>query len=144
VTLSSNTGAFPVNVANHLDVPVTVRLELESANPQRMSVEPVTAQRIEPGETEILRVTAEAVANGKVRVDLQLATVDGIPLGHATQTVVNATDYGVVGWFLIVGAGLLFVAGLAFRTVRGKRRNGTSGGSDPELHDHAPLEGASR
>ena len=144
VTLSSNTGAFPVNVVNHLDVPVTVRLELESANPQRMAVEPVTAQRIEPGETEILRVTAEAVANGKVRVDLQLATVDGTPLGRATHTVVNATDYGVIGWFLIVGAGLLFVAGLALRTVRGKRRNGTSDPEGTQLSDHAPLEGASR
>jgi len=143
VTLSSNTGAFPVNVVNHLEVPVTVRLELVSANPQRMAVEPVTAQRVEPGETEIVRVTAEAVANGKVRVDLQLATVDGTPLGRPTQTVVNATDYGVIGWFLIVGAGLLFVAGLALRTVRGKRRNGR-----PDLRgthsDHAPLEGASR
>jgi hypothetical protein len=144
VTLSSNTGAFPVNVVNHLDVPVTVRLELESANPQRMAVEPVTEQRIEPGETEILRVTAEAVANGKVRVDLQLATVDGTPLGRATHTVVNATDYGVIGWFLIVGAGLLFVAGLALRTVRGKRRNGTPDPKGTQLSDHAPLEGASR
>ena len=143
VTLSSNTGAFPVNVVNQLGVPVTVRLELESANPQRMQVEPVTAQRIEPGETDILRVTAEAVANGKVRVELQLATVDGTPLGRATQTVVNATDYGVIGWFLIGGAGLLFVAGLAFRTIRGKRRNGTSGQPHP-LSDHLPLEGASR
>ena len=144
VTLSSNTGAFPVNVVNHLDVPVTVRLELESANPQRMAVEPVTAQRIEPGETEILRVTAEAVANGKVRVDLQLATIDGTPLGRATHTVVNATDYGVIGWFLIVGAGLLFVAGLALRTVRGKRRNGTPDPKGTQTSDHAPLEGASR
>ncbi|HEX5996379.1 MAG TPA: DUF6049 family protein [Jiangellales bacterium] len=144
VTLSSNTGAFPVNVVNHLDVPVTVRLDLESANPQRMAVEPITAQRIEPGETDILRVTAEAVANGKVRVDLQLATVDGTPLGRATHTVVNATDYGVIGWFLIVGAGLLFVAGLALRTIRGKRRNGTPDLQGNQLSDHAPLEGASR
>lgn len=144
VTLSSNTGAFPVNVVNHLDVPVTVRLELESANPQRMAVEPVTAQRVEAGETEILRVTAEAVANGKVRVDLQLATVDGTPLGRATHTVVNATDYGVIGWFLIVGAGLLFVAGLALRTVRGKRRNGTPDSKGTQPSDHAPLERASR
>ena len=44
------------------------------------------------------------------------------------QTVVNATDYGVIGWFLIVGAGLLFMAGLAIRTVRGRRRNGTPDG----------------
>jgi hypothetical protein len=144
VTLSSNTGAFPVNVVNHLEVPVTVRLELHSANPQRMSVESITAQRIEPGETEILRVTAEAVANGKVRVDLQLATVDGRPIGRTTHTIVNATDYGVIGWFLIVGAGLLFVAGLAVRTVRGKRRNGVSEPPETQLSDHAPLEGASR
>jgi Family of unknown function (DUF6049) len=125
VTLSSNTGVFPVNVVNHLDVPVTVRLEVGSANPDRMSIEPVTAQRIDAGETEILRVTAEAVANGKVRVDLQLATVDGTPLGSTRHTIVNATEYGVIGWFVIGGAAMLFVAGLAMRTVRGRRRNGS-------------------
>ena len=126
VTLSSNTGAFPVNVVNHLDVPVTVRLDVASANPDRMSIEPVTTQRIEAGETEILRVTAEAAANGRVRVDLQLATVDGTPLGSARHTIVNATEYGVIGWFVIGGAALLFAAGLAVRTVRGRRRNGVA------------------
>lgn len=125
VTLSGNTGAFPVNVVNHLDVPVTVRLDVTSANPDRMSIEPVTIQQIEAGETEILRITAEAVANGKVRVDMQLATIDGAPLGSARHTIVNATEYGVIGWFVIGGAATLFVAGLAVRTVRGRRRSGT-------------------
>jgi hypothetical protein len=131
VTLSSNTGAFPVNVVNNLDVPVTVRLELHSANPDRMAVESVASQRIEAGETEILRVTAEAVANGRVRVDMQLATIDGVPLGEARYTIVNATDYGLIGWFVIAGAALLFAAGLAVRTSRGRRRNG------PARGDHA-------
>lgn len=135
VTLSSNTGAFPVNVVNNLDVPVTVRLELQSANPDRMSVEPITAQRIEARETEILRVTAEAAANGRVRVDMQLATVDGRPLGEARHTVVNATEYGVVGWFIIGGAIALFAAALAIRTVRGRRRNG-NGRADSEAGGH--------
>lgn len=125
VTLSSNTGAFPVNVVNELDVPVTVRLEVASSNPDRMSVEPVTRQRIEAQETAIVQVTAEAVANGRVRVDMQLATTDGVPLGDAEYTVVNATNFGVIGWFLIVGASLLFAMGLVWRTVRGRRRNGT-------------------
>ncbi|HSI93286.1 MAG TPA: hypothetical protein VK925_07270, partial [Jiangellaceae bacterium] len=102
---------------------------LRSANPDRMAVESVAAQRIEAGETEILRVTAEAVANGRVRVDMQLATVDGVPLGAARHTIVNATDYGLIGWFVIGGATLLFVAALAIRTVRGRRRNGEAGGT---------------
>jgi hypothetical protein len=135
VTLSSNTGAFPVNVVNNLDIPVTVRLELRSANPDRMAVESVAAQRIEAGETEILRVTAEAVANGRVRVDMQLATVDGVPLGAARHTIVNATDYGLIGWFVIGGATLLFVAALAIRTVRGRRRNGEAGGASTTADD---------
>lgn len=127
VTLSSNTGVFPVNVINGLDEPVDVRLDVQSANPDRMSLEPVTVQRIEAGETETIGVTAEAVANGRVRVDMQLATVDGDALGAGTHTVVNATDYGILGWLLIAGAALLFVAGLALRTIRGRRRNGMNG-----------------
>lgn len=126
VTLSSNTGAFPVNVVNELDVPVTVQLELASSNPDRMSVEQVTRRRIEAQETAIVQVTAEAVANGRVRVDMQLATTDGVPLGDAEYTVVNATNYGIIGWFLIAGAALLFAIGFAWRMLRGRRRNGTT------------------
>ena len=55
---------------------------------------------------------------------MQLATTDGVPLGDAEYTVVNATNYGIIGWFLIAGAALLFAIGFAWRMLRGRRRNG--------------------
>jgi hypothetical protein len=122
-TLSSNTGVFPVNIANNLDRAVDVRIEFDPANPDRMSIEPVAAQRVEAGEQQTVQVRAEAVANGQVPVDVQLATVDGTPLGSSQRTVINATQYGTIGWFVVGGSVLLFAGGLSWRMARGRRRN---------------------
>lgn len=136
--LSSATGVFAVNVVNDLDLAVNVRLEFASANPDRMSVEAVEAQRVEPGEKPNVQVTARAVANGKVPVEIRLTTVDGSPIGPAQQTVVNATDYGTVGWVLVAGAALLFAAGLAVRMARGRRRNGSETVVEPPAEAEHP------
>lgn len=122
-TLSGNTGIFPVNIANDLNHAVTVRLEFDPANEDRLAIEPVEA-RVPGGQQQTVQVRAEAVANGEVSVSVQLATVDGVPLGGAQHTVVNATHYGTIGWFVVAGSALLFAGGLSWRMLRGRRRTG--------------------
>jgi hypothetical protein len=121
-TLSGNSGVFPVNIANDLDHAVTVRLEFDPANQDRLAIEPVEAH-VPGGQQQTVQVRAEAVTNGEVPVSVQLATVDGSPLGGAQQTIVNATHYGTIGWFVVAGSALLFVGGLTWRMVRGRRRS---------------------
>ena len=120
-TLSGNSGVFPVNIANNLDYAVTVRLEFDPANHDRLAIAPVEA-RVPGGQQQTVQVRAEAVANGEVPVSVQLATVDGVALGRAQQTIVNATHYGTIGWFVVGGSALLFAGGLSWRMVRGRRR----------------------
>lgn len=121
VTLSSNRGGFPLTVSNGLDRAVVVQLELTAEIPDRITVGQVPPQPVDAGENASVDVTAEAAVNGKVPVTVQLTATDGSPLGPAQRMVVNATDYGAIGWFIIGGAALLFVGAAVFRVIRRRR-----------------------
>jgi Family of unknown function (DUF6049) len=121
VTLSSSKGGFPLTVSNGLDRTVVVQLELTAAIPDRITVEEVPPQPVEAGENASVDVTAEAATNGKVPVTVQLTASDGAPLGPPQLLIVNATDYGTIGWFVVGGAALLFVGAAVFRVFRRRR-----------------------
>jgi hypothetical protein len=137
VTLSSRAGSFPLTVTNKLPEPVNVRLDLQSANVDRLQVEDIPVERIEPGERRLITVTAQAAANGKVPVSVQLTTTDGVPLGPSRPTVVNATDYGTVGWIIVGTAAVLFAAAVIRRT--GRRRSSPDLRPTPHLSDTDPT-----
>jgi len=118
VTLSSSKGTFPLTVSNDLDQPVLVGLQLLPDNPDRMSVAEVTDIRVEAGEKATVEVTAEAAVKGKVPMTVQLTDVDGSPLGASQRTIVNATDYGAIGWVVVGGAAAMLLAAAALRPRR--------------------------
>jgi Family of unknown function (DUF6049) len=118
VTLSSSKGTFPLTVSNDLDQPVLVGLQLLPDNPDRMSVADVTDIRVEAGEKATVEVTAEAAVKGKVPMTVQLTDVDGSPLGASQRTIVNATDYGTIGWVVVGGAAAMLLAAAALRPRR--------------------------
>ncbi|NDL57877.1 DUF6049 family protein [Phytoactinopolyspora mesophila] len=128
VTLSSRTGIFPLTVTNELDEPVTVKLAIQSANPDRLRVDDVPEQQVGAGSRETIEIKAQAATNGRVPITVQLVTHSGAPLGPTTQSVVNATDYGTIGWIIIVGAGALFGAAVIRTMLR--RRNSATGDHD--------------
>lgn len=121
VTLSSRTGSFPLTVTNELQEPVNIRLEVQSENPDRLRVSEVETQQMGPGEQKLVEVTAEAAANGRVPIEVQLTTDDGRPIGNPVPTVVNATEYGTIGWVIVGGAGALFLGAIVRRTLRNGR-----------------------
>lgn len=122
VTLSSHNGSFPLTVTNELPQAVNVRLDIHSTNVDRLRVEDVPVERVEPGERRLVTVNAEAAANGKVPINVQLTTKDGSPLGPAQPTVVNATDYGTIGWVIMAGGSVLLAASLVRRGIRRRRQ----------------------
>jgi Family of unknown function (DUF6049) len=124
VTLSSKKGTFPLTVSNGLPQPVLVRVAVAADYPDRLSVADVLPQRVEAGENATVEVTAEANANGKVPVTVRLTAADGSPLGPPERMVVNATDYGTIGWLVIGLAVALFFAAAVLRLVRARRRVG--------------------
>jgi len=122
VTLSSQKGTFPLTVSNGLPQPVLVSVEITADRPDRMSVADVAPQRVEAGENATVEVTAEANANGKVPVSVRLTAADGSRLGPAQRMVVNATDYGTIGWIVIGFAVALFLAAAVLQLLRARRR----------------------
>ncbi|SDT68552.1 DUF6049 family protein [Jiangella sp. DSM 45060] len=121
VTLSSRTGSFPLTVTNDLPDAVNVRLQVRSENPDRLRVSEVETQEMGPGEQKLVEVTAQAAANGRVPIEVQLTTDDGEPIGNPVATVVNATEYGTIGWVIVGGAGALFLGAIVRRTLRSRR-----------------------
>jgi hypothetical protein len=121
VTLSSKKGTFPLTISNGLPQPVLVSVSVTADFPDRLSVAPVPPQRVEAGENATVEVTAEANANGRVPVTVRLTAADGSPLGPSQRMVVNATDYGSIGWIVIGVAGVLFIAAAALRFIRTRR-----------------------
>ncbi|WP_116947836.1 DUF6049 family protein [Jiangella endophytica] len=147
VTLSSRTGSFPLTVTNELTEAVDVRLEVRSENPDRLRVSEVETQEMGPGEQKLVEVTAQAATNGRVPIEVQLTTNDGRPIGNPVATVVNATEYGTVGWVIVGGAGALFLAAIVRRTMRSRRpRRRRRRGTEPpdpatqSIFDHLPAE----
>ncbi|MGH8827701.1 MAG: DUF6049 family protein, partial [Jiangellaceae bacterium] len=142
VTLSSHTGVFPLTVTNDLDEAVVVRLAVDSTNVDRLQVDDVPAQRVEAGEKASVEVTAEASSNGKVPIRVQLITTDGSPLGPQLSTVVNATDYGTIGWVLVGAGGLVFGASLIRRVVKGRRASDTTDDTTDDDPSDTPDDAA--
>ena len=122
VTLSSKKGTFPLTVSNGLPQPVMVSVRVTADRPDRMSVADVLPQRVEAGENATVEVTAEANANGKVPVTVRLTAADGSAVGPPQRMVVNATDYGTIGWLVIGLAVALFIAAAVLRFLRSRRR----------------------
>jgi hypothetical protein len=129
VTLSSHSGVFPLTLTNDLDEPVMLRLDIRSTNVDRLRIGEVRPQRVEAGERATITVSAEAASNGKVPIEVRLVAGDGSPLGPSQRTVVNATDYGTIGWVIMAGAGLVFGWTLIRRAIRSRRAGSAQGES---------------
>jgi hypothetical protein len=130
VTLSSDSGRFPVSITNRLDEPVTVELDVSARDP-RMTVapvEPVTLQRDQ-------RVTVTVITNsrgvGITTLTARMLTQESRPFGENATFQVRTTQIGAVVWIVMaIGGAVLFIAAARriLLRVRGHRRRtrGTS------------------
>ncbi|MFT3888239.1 MAG: DUF6049 family protein [Arachnia sp.] len=118
--MGSSTSTFPATLTNGLDVPVTVGVRFTSDAPQRIGVPDIEPVTIPPGEPYTVNITPEAKANGVALVQAQVITKNGAPVGKPTTIEITATNFGRVGWLLIVTSGAVVLGGTAWRirTVR--------------------------
>ncbi len=151
VTLSSQTGRFPVTIWNRGSQPVEVRLEVRSRDPELLKVAPIDPVRVDPNRKATVSVTAQAPADSTVRSAVQMearvTTRSGTSFGATQPFFVRVTGYGQVGWVVIfVGLGLLLLAA-GTRIVRRLRaamaaRSATAGGeSRPPTEGDEPAPG---
>ena len=112
--MGERTSEFPVTISNPTQVPIWVRVTFTSDNPQRINVPDTDVIRVGRGESQTLRVKPAAASNGITTVHAQLVTVDGTPVSSTTHIEITSTEFGRVGWIIII-SGAVVLAGTVWR-----------------------------
>ncbi len=113
--MGERTSEFPVTISNPMQVPVWVRVTFTSDNPQRITVPATDVIRVDGGESQTLRVKPAASSNGVTTVHAQLVTVGGTPASSPTDIEITSTEFGRVGWIIIIISGAVVLAGTVWR-----------------------------
>jgi hypothetical protein len=126
VNLAGSKGTFPLTITNDTDWSVRVGIVVSSANRSDLKIKPLQTAVLGPGQKWTPRITASAEQNGLIRANAQVINADGKPVGKSQELLIQASQYGSVGWIL-VGAACALLFGTSFvriyRRVRTERRN---------------------
>lgn len=129
--VASTSTSIPLHVANALEFPVTVRVDVRPLRP-RIRIESPVDVTIEPGSSKSVRLPAQAIANGEVVVVVSLSSpTTGVEIGQARSFTVDLqAQWETVG--IVVGAVvvLVFAAGLVRNVVVRRRRAAAGDGED--------------
>lgn len=127
-SLAGASGDYPVTVSNNLVDPVTIRLVGISENPQRIDFGGPVAATINPASSEALLLRATASGGGVVNAEVHIETLDGRRLGPSESIVVETTNFGLIGWILVITSGVVLVVTTALRIRQVRRQKaGTDG-----------------
>lgn len=133
VTLSGSNGRFPLSVVNELGQSVRVGLRVSSVNRADLQIAPSNMITLPAKKKGTFQIEASAQQNGFIQATVQVVTADGEPVGPEQRIVIEAAEYGSVGWILVGSAvALLFGVSLIriYRRIQKERRNPTPA-SDP-------------
>jgi hypothetical protein len=125
VNLAGSKGTFPLTVTNDLPWSVRVGIVVKSANRTDLRIEPLQTVILGPNKKWTPRINASAEQNGLIRADAQVITASELPVGKSQELVIQASQYGSVGWILVGGAcALLFGTSFVriYRRIRSERR----------------------
>lgn len=120
--MSSNVNEFPVTITNRFTYPVVVTVKLSSSSPQRLTIPDVPAVTVNPGESRTVNVKPEAGTNGVATVTAQLATDTGTLIGSPIEIIVESTQFGLVGWAIVIVSGIVLIATTAWSINKTKGR----------------------
>lgn len=122
--ITSVDSRIPVRVSNALDFPVTVRIDARPYRPI-LRIQDAPEVTIEPGSSKVALLPVQAITNGRLRVDLQLANpATDQPIGDMRPISVELqAQWETVG--LIIGAvvAVVFAAGIVRNIVVRRRRS---------------------
>lgn len=122
VTLSSDSGRFPISVTNGLDKPVTLQMQVTARDPG-MTVQPIGPVTLQRDQRVTVTVVTNSRGVGITTLTARLFTQDGKAFGESATFQVRTTQIGVVVWVVMgIGAAVLFVAA-ARRIVTRVRRH---------------------
>lgn len=124
ITLSGQTGSFPLTLRNDTDSQVTIALDLETDNPALTFEHPDTII-IGSGERHTLTVAVAMGNEVSSTVTARLSTPDGRTFGTSAAFLVRSSNVGVMVWVGIAVALTFFVLTWTRRFLRhrGRRNN---------------------
>jgi hypothetical protein len=118
-----------------------------SANRSDLRIDQIQTRLLGPGVKATFQINASAQQNGLIRADAQVISAAGQPVGRAQELVIQAAQFGSVGWIL-VGAAIALLFGTSavriYRRIRSERRNpsGPASADEPDPLNPAPLDPA--
>ncbi|TCM45773.1 hypothetical protein EV648_106237 [Kribbella sp. VKM Ac-2568] len=143
VNLSGSKGTFPLSVVNELDWSVRVGVAVKPANRTDLRIAPLRTLVLPAGQKGTFQITASAEQNGLIRANAQVISAEQLPVGKSQELVIQAAQYGSVGWIL-VGAAIALLFGTSavriYRRIRSERRNPTPAGTEADPLHPAPLD----
>ncbi|GAA1590159.1 hypothetical protein GCM10009742_40890 [Kribbella karoonensis] len=126
VNLAGSKGTFPLTITNETDWSVRVGIVVTPVNRTDLKIKTPQTVVLGPGQKWTPRINASAEQNGLIRANAQVTNAAGEPVGKSQELLIQASQYGSVGWIL-VGAACALLFGTSFvriyRRVRIERRN---------------------
>lgn len=144
-------GPVPVTVANSADVPLRVRVRLESQRfvfdeePTGQPPDDEGGWVIPPNDRRTLTFQATAVTpGGRAPVSVVVEDVDGAVVLARSTVVVRSTAVSVAALIVTAGAGIFIVVWLVGQVARRRRRADPDGESPPVPQPTAQAGGSRR
>lgn len=141
---------FPITVRNELPVvpgdllanAVRVKLVFVSANPQRLTIAPISTDPLAANDAVTENAKVRARANGTVQVRAQLQTLSGKPVGKPQTIDVRVTQNGTTGWAVAGAALVVFVVSTGLRIRRVGRTRAAEAAARPAAQPPSALTSA--
>ncbi len=109
ITFSGDNGKVPITISNDLDRSVTVGVVLKGRPPLRLSSQPLTGIRIEPGKLASVDIDARVIGGDPLTVSVQLLNPDGVDYGDPAMITVASTAYARAAAWVVAAAFLAIV-----------------------------------
>jgi hypothetical protein len=142
VNLAGSQGTFPLTITNELSQSVRVGVVVTPANRTDLRIAPLQTLILPPKQKATFRIQASAEQNGLIKANAQVITASQRPVGNSQELLIEAAQYGSVGWVL-VGAAIALLFGTSFvriyRRIRTERRNPAPAGPTNDPLHPAPL-----
>lgn len=119
ITLTSRSSTIPLNLTNHADQPLDVRIDFDSNQLQFPDGERM-AVTLEPGPNR-LDIRVRTLASGAFPLDIEIVSPDGSIVLDRTTFDIRSTTVSGVGLVLSIGAGLFLAIWWVRHWRRGRR-----------------------
>ncbi|MBO1032281.1 hypothetical protein IPV09_13120 [Tessaracoccus sp. SD287] len=119
--LGDSTGTLPITITNSSDHAVRVKVRMTSDNAQRITIPDTDLVTVPARSSVSVQFTPRANSNGVVEFTAQALTQGNLAVGAEQRFSVNATDFGRVGWLIIIASGVVVLGGTAMRIKQVQR-----------------------